>query len=183
MMVRTTYLEIRDPVAIRPARRVPADVAMVRALEPSPELNRYFYTAVGGDWHWRDRLGWTWEEWLASIGRPGHETWYLTWRGTPAGYFELDGTAPPDAEITFFGLLPAFAGRGLGGWWLERAIRRGFEVGSRVWLHTCSLDSPAAIPNYLARGMVTFRTEDRDRPVAPPAGPWPGADRPKWSEP
>jgi hypothetical protein len=26
----------------------------------------------------------------------------------------------------------------------------------RVWVHTCSLDGPAALPNYEARGMVRF---------------------------
>jgi hypothetical protein len=27
-----------------------------------------------------------------------------------------------------------------------------------VWLHTCTLDSPAALPNYLARGFEVVRT-------------------------
>jgi hypothetical protein len=28
-----------------------------------------------------------------------------------------------------------------------------------VWLHTCSFDHPAALPNYLARGFRVFKTE------------------------
>jgi hypothetical protein len=30
---------------------------------------------------------------------------------------------------------------------------------SRVWLHTCTLDSPRALPAYQARGFVPFRSE------------------------
>jgi len=37
---------------------------------------------------------------------------------------------------------------------LEEAWRMG---PSRVWLHTCTLDHPAALPNYLARGMTIYK--------------------------
>jgi len=29
----------------------------------------------------------------------------------------------------------------------------------RVWLHTCTLDHPHALANYMARGFVPYRTE------------------------
>jgi hypothetical protein len=47
---------------------------------------------------------------------------------------------------------------------------------SRVWLHTCSLDGPAALPAYQARGFRIFREErlEKDFPDETP-GPWPGA--------
>ena len=60
-----------------------------------------------------------------------------------------------------FGLLPAFHGRGLGGALLEFALRRGFALGSRVWLHTTTTDGPAALPNYRARGLVPYKEEPR----------------------
>ena len=44
---------------------------------------------------------------------------------------------------------------------LHFALRRGFELGDRVWLHTCTLDSPQALPNYEARGMRIFKRERR----------------------
>ena len=181
-IVKTTYLELRSAEGIVSARR-PADATLVRAEIPSPDLNRFFYTAVGSDWFWRDRLPWAWSDWHRHLARPGYETWYATVRGTPAGYFELDGTAPPDVEIAYFGLLPEFTGRGLGGWLLEQAARRGFEGyaagGGRVWVHTCTLDGPTALANYLARGFVAYRVEESlmDLP-SPPEEPWPGAARP-----
>ena len=30
---------------------------------------------------------------------------------------------------------------------------------TRVWLHTCTLDDPAALPNYVARGFRPCSTE------------------------
>jgi GNAT superfamily N-acetyltransferase len=63
-------------------------------------------------------------------------------------------------EIAYFGLLPEFVGRGLGAHLLSAAVERAFESGARrVWLHTCTKDNPAALPNYLKRGFVPFRTE------------------------
>ena len=38
---------------------------------------------------------------------------------------------------------------------------------TRVWLHTCTLDAKAALPNYLARGFRPFKEE---RYVATDAG-------------
>jgi GNAT superfamily N-acetyltransferase len=177
--VTVTHLELRSLTGLVPARR-PVSATLIQARLPSPEFARFLYTAVGGDWYWRDRLPWTWEQWRAHLASPGRELWYAALDGTPVGYFELDATTPPSVEIAYFGLLPAFVGRGLGGWLLDQAARRGFALGQRVWLHTCSLDGPAALPNYLARGFVPFRVDRRsvDLPVEPP-GPWPGADRPR----
>jgi GNAT superfamily N-acetyltransferase len=79
-----------------------------------------------------------------------------------AGYVEL---LPRDdeVEIAFFGLLQPYQGVGLGGHLLTFALERAFELGRRVWLHTCSLDGPHALPNYEARGMVPYRTETETR--------------------
>jgi GNAT superfamily N-acetyltransferase len=177
--VRTTWLELTDPTRIRPGRTPPPGVVVERAVHPSPELSRYLYCSVGGDWYWRDRLLWTWHQWLAFVNRDGFETWYLTVDGTPAGYCELDATAPPAVEIAAFGLLPQFAGRGLGGWFLEVGLRRALALGSRVWLHTCTLDGPVALANYQARGLVPIRVDEATVALAPaPPGPWPGAARP-----
>lgn len=61
MEITTWYLEQTSAADVRPA--APAAVTITRAELVSPELNRFLYTAVGGDWHWADRLGWTWRQW------------------------------------------------------------------------------------------------------------------------
>jgi len=180
--VRTTYLELTDPRTIVAGRTPAPDAALVRVEEPWPELSRFYYTAIGGRWHWTDRLAWDWETWHAYLASPGVETWSLAVGGLPAGWCELNADPDGSVEIGYFGLIGRYSGRGLGGWFLERMLRRGFERGRRVWVHTCSLDGPAALANYLARGMVPFRVEEMERAVAAvPPGPWPGAAR-SWEE-
>jgi GNAT superfamily N-acetyltransferase len=148
--VITTYLEITDPRAIRPARTF---ASVARVDPPDGAINRAFYEAVGRDYRWTDHLGRDDAWWQAHAERV--ETWVLM---GDAGYYELHPVGE-DVEIAYFGLLPAFHGRGLGGALLEHALRRGFELGSRVWVHTCTDDGPHALANYRARGLVPYRVE------------------------
>jgi GNAT superfamily N-acetyltransferase len=152
-----TYLELDDPAALRPARapRI-AGVEVAHVVPPDGAVSRWFYVEVGRHHEWTDMLGRSAAEWQAWAERV--ETWVATVRGERAGYHELhvDGDG---VEIAYFGLLPAFQGQGLGGFLLTHALRRGLELADRVWLHTCTLDGPAALPNYRARGLRPFRSE------------------------
>jgi GNAT superfamily N-acetyltransferase len=174
--VITSYVEMTDPAQLCPAREN-GELEIRRAELPCPELNRFLYTAVGGDWYWIDRLSWSYERWLAWLDRPELQTWVGYHRGTPAGYFELEHMPETGVEIAYFGLLPQFVGRGLGGQLLTAAVRRAWEQKPRrVWLHTCTLDHPQALANYQARGFVLYKQEEsfKELPARPP-GPWPGA--------
>jgi GNAT superfamily N-acetyltransferase len=176
-----TYLEITDRSELLPARKPLAEIEVWQAEIPCPELSRFFYTAVGGDWYWIDRLGWTYEQWMAYLTQPGHETWAAYIRGTPAGYFELDGGPGGDVELASFGVLPQFVGQGVGGYLLTLAVERAWKRNAaRVWLHTSSFDHPQALRNYLARGFRLVKTETcpKDLPDKP-LGPWPAAQRPQ----
>jgi GNAT superfamily N-acetyltransferase len=85
----------------------------------------------------------------------------MSWEGGPAGYFELREHDDASVEIAYFGLLPDFIGRGWGKYLLTRAVQIAWDLGAtRVWLHTCTLDHPAALPNYLKRGFRPLRTEE-----------------------
>jgi GNAT superfamily N-acetyltransferase len=168
---------MNDLAELRPAPAPQGSVEIRRAMQPSPELGRFLYTAAGGNWYWTDRLAWTYEQWLERLSHPRVETWVLYDEGTPAGYFELDGRSDHDVEIAYLGVLPAFIGRRLGGWLLSEAIGRAFAMGSRrVWVHTCTLDSHNALANYQARGMRVFNEQTAAVDLADvPPGPWPGA--------
>ena len=173
----THYLEMRSPAELVPARVPDPAPRIEQARVALPELNRFLYTAVGGDWHWRDRLTWTHADWMTWLDRADVQTWVLYEQGTPAGYIELERQAGDDVELAYFGLIPSFIGRGLGGHLLTEGIRRAWDMGAqRVWVHTCSLDGPSALANYQARGLHLYRTETTERsdPGAPD-GPWPGA--------
>jgi ribosomal protein S18 acetylase RimI-like enzyme len=192
--VTTWYLEQTAPEDLRPAAAPAAPgVRVERAEVPSGELGRFLYAAVGGDVSWIDRLPWTVEQWQAHLERPGSELWVAYERGTPAGYIELDaqstadGRHGPDSptgadgpggrdgvtaaaaavEIAYFGLLPAFRGRGIGGHLLSYGTARAWDLAGRwagrpetrrVWVHTCSLDGPYALGNYQRRGFRVTHT-------------------------
>ncbi len=181
--VKTTHLELRSPAALKPSTGVPMDLILIKAGKPSPELSRFLYTAVGGDYYWNDRLGWTWSEWMAWLSRPEVETWVAYQSGTPAGYFELEAQQGGSVEIVYFGLLPSFTGQGLSGYLLTQAVHRAFAMRAgvqRVWVHTCTLDHPVALSAYQARGFVIFKEEEADMNLPEDgAGPWPGAARPR----
>lgn len=153
--LRTTYLELTDPVMLRPARPVPAQIT--RVDPPDGQLNRRLYADVGGPWRWTDNLGRD-DAWWHDRARRC-ETWVAYVDGKPAGYAELGRPTTDGVEIQLFGLLPALHGRGLGGHLLTHVLRRGLELAPRVWLHTCSLDGPHALANYEARGMRVYRRE------------------------
>ncbi|MET9336561.1 GNAT family N-acetyltransferase [Nonomuraea sp. NPDC003804] len=190
MDVITWYLEQRSPEALIPAKPPRLPVEVVRAEVPSPEFSRFLYTAVGGDWQWTDRLGWTYDEWMAYLTRPGLETWVAWHRGTPAGYLELDPQPGAQVEIAYFGLLPFAMGEGVSGHLLSVGTARAWDLASRwpdlpaterVWMHTCTLDGPAALANYRARGFEVYDerlNEPGDEDEGETPGPWPGARRP-----
>ena len=175
--VATYHLEMTDPSALRPKPNQIEGLTFNQVLQPTPEFNRFLYTAVGGDWYWIDRLPWTYRQWQDLVGRPEFQTWVAYVSGSPAGYVELESQSGGDVEIVSFGLLPSYIGRGLGGHFLTVAIEKAWQTGaSRVWLHTCSLDHPNALANYRARGLQVFREETASEEIPDRTpGPWPGA--------
>ncbi len=177
-LVTTTHLEMTDRGRFRPARPASLDYRLLRAEIPCPELNRFLYASVGARWWWYARLSWDYSRWLAYLDRAELETHVACVAGTPAGYFELERQEGGSTEITIFGVLPGFIGKGLGGALLSAAVSRAWDAGAaRVWVHTCTLDHPHALRNYQARGFEVFRIEEKmktlpDRPLEP----WPGAN-------
>ena len=159
-LVTRTYLEMRSPGELRPADTPAPAPAMDRVANCSVELFRYLYAEVGRAFHWTDRLAWSDETIRGHLGTPGVSIWLLSWEKQPAGYFELREHDDISVEIAYFGLLPDFIGRGWGKYLLTRATQAAWEMGpKRVWLHTCTLDHPAALPNYKKRGFQPVREE------------------------
>jgi GNAT superfamily N-acetyltransferase len=156
--VTRTYLELRSPEQLRPPHAPGADVRFVRR-DPCPVSHyRRLYHDVGHQWHWRDRLAWSDERLAAHLASANIVECVVG--NDPAGFYELCRHEDGSVEIAYFGLVSAFIGRGYGGAMLTRAADDAWTAGAkRVWLHTCSLDSPRALPNYLARGFAQYHTE------------------------
>ena len=110
------------------------------------------YELVGEAWEWTDRLSWSDGQWETYVENDYLRTWVTYYRGSPAGYYELQQQGDGDVEIASFGLAPKFIGQGFRGHFLSQAIKSAWEWKgtSRVWAHTCTLDHPNALQNYRA---------------------------------
>jgi len=158
--VTRTYLEMRDPSELQPAQSDDPRIRIKQLQDCSPSLYRHLYVEVGRNYHWIDRLPWTDEEIATHLKQPEISLWLMTCDEAPAGYFELRRCKDGSIEIAYFGLLAEFIGRGLGKHLLTYATEQAWTDGAnRVWLHTCTLDDRAAMPNYLKRGFRPFKTE------------------------
>jgi GNAT superfamily N-acetyltransferase len=123
-------------------------------------MYRFLYRTVGELYHWVDRRNWTDEEIESHLGDKSVSIWVMQEAEELAGYFELVQHKDGSVEIAYFGLLDKYLGRGLGKLLLTGAVGAAWNLGAtRVWLHTCTLDHPAALPNYLARGFRQFKQE------------------------
>lgn len=160
IQVTRTYLAMQSLADLRAADTPEPRPAIELMRDCPPSLFRYLYAEVGRAYHWTDRLGWSDARIRDHLATPGVSLWLMTWQGAPAGYFELKRHEDDSVEIAYFGLLPDYIGRGWGKHLLTEATRTAWSQNpSRVWLHTCTLDHPSALPNYLARGFQPVRQE------------------------
>ena len=160
MQVTRTYLEMTSPGQLVASGESPPETHVEPIARCPPSFYRYLYAEVGREWHWVDRLGWDDEAIRTHLAQPSVTLWVLAISESPAGWFELKGHDDGSTEIAYFGILPAFRRRGLGKYLLSEAVRHAWGTGPhRVWLHTCTLDDPAALPNYLARGFSPYTEE------------------------
>jgi GNAT superfamily N-acetyltransferase len=174
--VERTYLALPTPDAFRPGG-APVARAQLRAI-PRHDLAawRALYATVGAPWHWHDRDAWPDAQLAEHLARDEVGVWAVDRLADSAadashaervqtadrdvGMLELCRHADDSVEIVYLGLVHRVHGRGLGAWLLGEAVRMAVTWNAaRVWLHTCTLDGPAALPNYLARGFVVERTE------------------------
>ncbi len=165
VLVTRTFLEMTALSQLE-SGRPPAVAASLERLDPCPEATwRALYRQIGAPWHWHDRDAWDEGRMLAHLARPEISVYRAMAdlampSGLAAGFFELERHDDGSVEIAYLGLDRHVLGHGLGAWLVANAVRIAFESGaSRVWLHTCTLDAPAALPNYLARGFVATRVE------------------------
>jgi GNAT superfamily N-acetyltransferase len=158
--VTRTYLEMRSPDELRSYHADDAHVRFERLQSCPVSFFRYLYREVGRRHHWVDRLAWSDAQVAERLANASVSLWVMYVDGAPAGYAELERHPDNSTEIAYFGLLPEFTRRGLGKLMLTAAVERAWEQGtSRVWLHTCTLDDRAALPNYLKRGFAPYKEE------------------------
>jgi len=159
--VERNFLELRDIRKLR-FNSSKENKFLIKKIKPDFQLNKFFYKQVGKKHRWIDRLSWTDEKWINFISNKNLETYVISESEDLIGFFELlYNPNLNETEISYFGLLEEYIGKGIGGYALSEAIKKSFEKNiKRVWLHTCTLDHPNALKNYIARGMRVFRKEN-----------------------
>ena len=158
--VQRNFLELKDLKNLKTYPTI-KNRYLVKKIKPDFQLNKFFYKQVGKNHRWIDRLSWSDEKWVNYISNQNLETYVISEKNDLAGFFELlYNPELKETEISYFGLLEEYIGKGIGGYALSIAIKKSFEKQiKRVWLHTCTLDHPNALKNYIARGMTVFKKE------------------------
>ena len=157
--VTVYYFEMLAPSQ----RDIPAPrngLTVLYAKRPSVPYYRFLYDAVGAEYNWLSRRKLSDDKLAAILGDPLNEVHVLYVDGSPAGFAELDRTQAGEVELVQFGLMREFIGQRLGTWFIQWTIDKVWSYKPRrFWLHTCTLDHPAAVPTYKKAGFVQSREE------------------------
>jgi GNAT superfamily N-acetyltransferase len=151
-----TFLEMRE----RPATNVSASPLWLRPVEhPRPGHYRALFRKVGARWLWFSRLIME-DPKLAAIIDDGNVDLItvIDESGSEVGMLELDFREAGECELSFVGLIPELSGQGHGRWLLAEAVSRAWREGvTRVHVHTCTLDHPAALGAYRRAGFTPYK--------------------------
>lgn len=152
-----TSLEMVRPPALRPVRPFPPGIGLQPLVDRDPETYRSLFRDVGADWLWFSRLALSEEALAAILADEAVEILVLRQAGRGIGMLELDFRQPGQCELVFLGLTRDRIGSGLGGCLMDHALRRAWSRPiERIWLHTCTLDHPAALAFYRRFGFEPF---------------------------
>lgn len=152
-----TSLEMRAPPRLRALPSSP--LTLSRWTAPASERYRALFRRVGEPWLWFSRLAMADKDLRAILDDPAVEVFAATDRkGVELGMLELDFRVAGQCELAYFGLVPEVTGQGNGGWLMGHALSLAWRKGvERVWVHTCTLDHPAALGFYRRHGFVPYK--------------------------
>jgi GNAT superfamily N-acetyltransferase len=153
-----THLEMTSHPAVRSD---PASAWTLRRVEVPPlDWFRDLYRRVGEEWLWFSRIRMPNAELAARLHAPQLEVYALVDGARDEGLLELDFRIPGQCEIGMFGVTAKLVGTGAGRWLMNRALEIAWSRPvTRVWLHTCTFDHPAALAFYQRSGFRPFRRQ------------------------
>jgi GNAT superfamily N-acetyltransferase len=132
-------------------RLTPVDAADLDAY-------RAVFRKVGENWMWFSRLIMAPERLHGILTHPAIDSFILRQGENPVGLLELDFSHPPECELAFFGLSQDVIGQGVGRALMDAAIAKAWARPiSRLWVHTCHFDHPAAQQFYRRSGFVPYQ--------------------------
>jgi GNAT superfamily N-acetyltransferase len=141
-------------------RRVPAVEGTYLKRMRAGDTGRFrdLFATIGRDIMWFSRLIMTDEKLASIIGDEHVECLALVKNGMDIGLLELDFREAGTCELSFFGLVPSAIGLGVGRYLMNEALERAWARPiSRMWVHTCTLDHPAALSFYQRSGFKPYQ--------------------------
>jgi len=152
-----TSLEMHQRPALRSDPSAEAGFGLKRIEQPDLVWFRVLFRRVGEAYLWSSRLRMADEQLTAELLDPGMETYALTRGGEDLGLLQLDFRDAGLGELSFFGVAGELIGTGAGRWLMNRALERAWSQPiRRFWVHTCTLDHPAAVEFYQRSGFTAF---------------------------
>lgn len=155
-----TCLEMLARPLPKPARPIERPLTLQRFETPDLAVYRELFRLVGEDWLWFSRLVMPDDELAAILTDPAVEVYALRQGRKAIGLLELDFRGEGQCELAFFGLVKEAIGQGAGRFLMDQAIAKAWARPiSRLWVHTCTHDSPGAIGFYQRSGFVPYAIE------------------------
>lgn len=127
----------------RPAPEAPEGLKIGACPEMLSSDYQRLYMEIGEPLGWTERKGWTRPQLFEHLQQPGVHLYAARAGDTYLGFAEIVAGDEGGGEITHFGVLPAFRGRGVGGAMLEYVVWHATEVlgYERVWLSATTDDT------------------------------------------
>lgn len=161
---RVFYLRMN----VKPAYETDTSVSCSFTKLFKPVLSKVYlqyYSGVGAAYNWLDRLLMPADELNKLINAANTDIFVYKINNEIAGFAEFVRTAD-NTEIKYFGLFPAFVGKGYGKQFLQVVVNEAWSNHPKhIQLNTCKLDHPNALSNYQKAGFVWYDTKTEQRKV------------------
>ncbi|GGE99961.1 N-acetyltransferase [Aliidongia dinghuensis] len=155
-----TSLEMTERPTLRPDPPAAAGYGLRRETKADLDGFRALFRRVGQNYLWFSRLRMSDDRLAAELHDPKMELSALSRDGEDLGLLLLDFRRANEVELSFFGVTDELVGTGAGRWLMNRAIERAWTAPiRRFWVHTCTLDHPAALGFYLRSGFQAYRRQ------------------------
>jgi GNAT superfamily N-acetyltransferase len=163
--VVVTFLRMdRRPTDPAPPLPEGAEVRIERNC--TVEQYRFLYNTVGQDYVWWLRRTMPDAQLASLLRNPRISVHVLRYQGEIAGFYELDRSAMPTVNLSYFGLMPHAVGHHMGYAFLRHAVDTAWDLGAKAMtVNTCTADHPRALPTYQRAGFRIVRQSAEDWPV------------------
>ena len=122
------------------------------------------YHRVGKDYEWTDQFLKSEEDVEAFIRHKDVKFFGLYFDECLAGFFVLDFRQPKLCDLSYFGLISDYFGKGLGTYMLRFAILTAWKEGIKEMIvNTNTLDHGRALPLYKKNGFNIIKVEKHTR--------------------